>query len=152
MPLSVYRCCLATRAFSRLVSRDHYAVVMCSEREPLHSPSHAPIFRRRGASVPPPRSAFLARRMLPWYLVALRLGNSWIVKPTSVQVNDVRRAASVIQGLELIIAAPGRYLDSSHSMCEVGCGYYLTSDMSDSLLHANWIKRDWCWAENCDSK
>jgi hypothetical protein len=144
-----------SRAVSRLVSRDPYAVVMCSERELHHFPSHASIFRRRGASVPPPRSTFLARRMLPWNLVALWLGNSWIVmdkEPTSVQVNDVRRTGSAIQGMELIIAASGRCLDSSHIMCEVGCGYYLTSDMSDSLLHANWIKREWCWAENCDSK
>jgi len=144
-----------TRAFSRLVSRDPYAVVMCSEREPHHSPSHAPIFRRRGASVPPPRSAFLARRVLPLNVVELWLGHSWTVidtEPTNVQVNDVRRAGSVIQGMELTISAPGRYLDPSHSMWEVRCGYYLTSGMSDSLLHAHWIKSYWCLVENCDNK
>jgi hypothetical protein len=43
-----------TRAFSRLVSGDPYAVVMWSEREADQSPSHASIFRRSGASVPPP--------------------------------------------------------------------------------------------------
>ena len=120
---------LNTTAFSRLVSRDPYAVVMCSEREPHHSPSHGPIFRRRGATIPSLRSDFMGRRMLLWNVVALWLGHSWIVidtEPTSVQVNEVRRAGSVIQGMELTVSAPGRYLDPSHSMWEVRCGYYLT--------------------------
>lgn len=42
-----------------MVSGYPYVLVMWAEREAHQSPLHASMLRRRGASVPPPRSAFL---------------------------------------------------------------------------------------------